>query len=279
MSSNFVSKEDISAQFNGVNTIITLSNGAFQIDDIFIGGAVYTDFSHTSGSDTITLDDAFASGISGYVDYYKSAPSGVSGFLTVSAIKNEFKARKDNTFPDISDDLFLYWINAINRFLYPKLYDNDPNVYIDDDTLITTSDGVGEYTIPTDIETLRILGTGLFEIDDNGTEKDKTLITTRPNSTVKGWDIFNNKLIITPTPNSVKTYRFKYIPLIGTLIDDGSSTIIPEIYADMFFNALDRYFEQFDENEFRESIADQRFLRDLDNMISSIRITPKNFLY
>lgn len=269
---------EITSQIESITQTFTLPENAYSICNVNIGGSEYFDFTHVSGSDTFTTDDLFAAGLLGFVDYSPSPTVGATGFLTVGEIKDEFKVRKDDVFPDIGNPLYLYWINAINNLMYPIMYNQEPNSYIVESD-ITTADGTSLYTIPTDIKTTAMLGCGVFPVDSDGKVADKTMIMMPINSYIKGWDIYGGELSITPTPSSVDSYKFRYIPSIVKLSSDLNATVIPVEYSELFFNAIDSHFEQFDENEFRESLSDQRFIRSLDQLVETVSLTPKVFIY
>lgn len=67
----FISKEVPSGVINGINTVFTLSQIPYQVDDCFLDGAVYLDALGVAGA-TLTFDFAPTTSIA--VDYYTSTP-------------------------------------------------------------------------------------------------------------------------------------------------------------------------------------------------------------
>lgn len=83
----FIAKEVPIGAIDGVNKTFTLANDIFQIDDIFIDGAIYTGSVAIAGA-IITLGDAPTSTI--FVDYFSDDPILTLSSVTLLQIKQDF---------------------------------------------------------------------------------------------------------------------------------------------------------------------------------------------
>jgi len=114
---SFISKETPTGTINGSNKSFTLAYSVYQIDDIWVDGAIYTDFSR-SGS-VLNLTDAPTVSIE--VDYWTAAPaastsSSLSDLLIKLTIKlgtsvttNFSEAKKIDALNDARRDILLTW--------------------------------------------------------------------------------------------------------------------------------------------------------------------------
>jgi len=121
----FYSKEVPSGTIDGANKTFTLANTIFQIDDIWVDGAIYETAPATSGN-TVTLDDAPTASIS--VDYYDSedtATTTASGRNTLATNRDNLRDRLkiDPNGKVWSDDTLDRFLNDGQRELL-----NDPDV-------------------------------------------------------------------------------------------------------------------------------------------------------
>lgn len=82
--------------------------------------------------------------------------------ITVATAKTYFERYKNSTLSNVSDALYLDWLNSINRDMYSYLYNINPNDYISE-RLIGTLDGVRSYKLPTDFENNKVQNTGLYK--------------------------------------------------------------------------------------------------------------------
>jgi len=106
--------------------------------------------------------------------------------ITVLQAKDLVKRRIDDTLPDVSDTLWLDWLNFLNNFTYRQFKSIEPELYISEQTL-NVSAGTSGYTLPADFLDILDLGTGLYETDDNGDITDRAIVYTASGSSKRGF--------------------------------------------------------------------------------------------
>lgn len=199
--------------------------------------------------------------------------------LQVSAVQTQYGYRKKDI-SDISDALFILWCREINDFTYRYMIDVNPTKYLSTQTISVTS-GTSSYALNSDFRDATTFGCGLYKTDSNGNPLDERLPVTGYGSQTLGYYFSGSSLIITPTPTASETYKLRYIPN-NTIIDatadyftvDTLSTgtdIIPERYLEYVLNALDVRYAIWDDVPEDEAIADQRFVRSLNELAQAIK--------
>lgn len=268
----FVPKEDLTSQVTGTAVTFTLTNPIYQIDDVFVDGVVYTGtISYTSGGYTFTLGDAPQHTL--FVDYYYGSAPTPGSLLVLSDVRASFLAYKKDL-SDISDDLFIQWCNTINNFAYRYLMGVCPDRFIKSGT-VSYVVGTDNYALPTDFRDIMQYGCGLYLMNSDGTV-GKRLPITNYGSTTAGYYINRNRLYITGY-NSNQTFTLRYIPMLTDFqqMTDTFVTVIPSEFIKYIIDALDVQYAQYDEDLNYEPIADQRFVRSLEEL--GRKMSQQNF--
>jgi hypothetical protein len=138
---------------DGVNTTFTAPSVIDQIVLVTIDGAIYTGTITVSGA-SITFADAPT--VSVYIWYYDSGATATFSGILVSDIKTEFSTFKGNL-GGAGDTEFFQWINWLQEFMYPKLYNTNPEDYLTN-RFIKTIASTGAYAYPSAFETMQIGG-------------------------------------------------------------------------------------------------------------------------
>ena len=267
----FVPKENLTSQVTGSAVTFTLANPIYTIDDVFPdGGAAYTGtISFTAGAYTFTMADAPAHTL--YVDYWTGSGPTPGALITLNDVYNSFLTyKKDLT--DIAQATFIEWCNNINNFAYRYLIGICPERFIKSTTVSYVS-GTTNYALPSDFRDLTQYGCGLYVLNTDGTTGQRLPITNFGSSTL-GYYINLNRLYITGCNNS-QTFTLRYMPQITnfTAMTDTFVNVIPSEYLKHIINALDVEYTQYDDDVNYEPIADQRFVRSLEELGRTIQQT------
>jgi biotin-(acetyl-CoA carboxylase) ligase len=78
-------------------------------------------------------------------------------------------------------------------------------------------------------------------------------------------------LVFTPIPVEVKSFNFRYIPLLTDLAAESDTFVIPTRFSEHLMNALDRAYKIWDEDNGGEVFNDERFKATLNEMVSLIK--------
>ena len=272
MATQLIANYEISSQFDGVNTTITLAQPVYVVSDINIGGAQYFNFTFVAGATTIELADVFATGTLGFIDYYPTAQTGIGTGLTVEACRDRLERHFDDPLGDVSDTLFLDWLNDLNYIVYDLLMNINPGEYISTQTISITS-GTDTYSLPSDFSNMKILGCGVYE-DDSNTE----LEYTGYKSSLSGYYIKQNQIFFTPEPTQAKDVQLRYIPELAELEDDADKILLTRRNFLVVLNYLDKSYGRWNIDLTRENNSDQRFTRALRTMLRTVAKTPNVFI-
>ena len=258
---------------NGVNTTFTTANTLYQAVTITVDGVIYTS-GVTFTTSTFTLEDAPTASVT--ISYYDEATTPVgSGTLLVSAVRTIFDRQMRDT-TDVSSATFIDWCDWINLFLYREISKKDPERFIVHSTVDDTLLATGEY-LPTDFKQIKGFNTGLFQEVNDVVQHEPELIT-KANSELSGYYISGNKIVFTPIERTEEeTYDFRYTPREPkiTAVTDTFIAPITNAYIEVVYHALNKFYEQWDEDAGMESLADFRFTRMFDELLSTIRRTPQ----
>jgi len=195
--------------------------------------------------------------------------------ITADNARTEFDKRKVDT-DDVDSTTFFYWCDYVNKFFYRYLRSTDPERLITTTTYTVTT-APSTKTLPADFRDIQPMGCGLFERDANGSDTTVQLSQTGFGSTQKGYYITGADSLVFTGISSSTTYVLRYIPDV-TVIDGGSDEFdIPDEYNQYVMEALDRFYEIWDENPGMESIVDHRFANVLSEMANTINRAPKVF--
>jgi hypothetical protein len=191
--------------------------------------------------------------------------------MKVSEARSEFQIRKkDIADIDFLAGTFLKWCNYVNRYAYRLLTNIRPENYIKTQ-VYTTSVGTESYALPTDFQDIIPQGTGLYLISAAGVNTDFRTATTNFGSTKNGFYMTSANLVFTPKPTDVKSYNFRYIPLLTDLAVESDSFIIPDRFSEYIMNALDRCYNIWDNDNGEEAWNDERFINTMNELVALIK--------
>ena len=194
--------------------------------------------------------------------------------LTVATAFTQFGYYKQDI-ADVSTNLQLQWANQINRYIYRKLAEADPERFISTSTINAVA-GTNSYSLPASFMHIQANGCGLYKQDSNGYATDERLTMTGYGQKTTGFYINGGNIILTPPNwNETQTYILRYIPVppgftqttdYFTTDKTGTGTIIiDDQYIDYIIKAIDVQYSQWDEDGALESIDVFRFIRVLDD--------------
>jgi len=272
---SFISKEVPSGDIDGVNKVFTTANTIYQLDDIFIGGAIYTQFSY-SGK-TITLQDAPDTGWTIFVDYWDAQPTGTGGGITVSDAIARIKQQKKSQIPEVSNDLWFKFLDPLNFMVYEALYALEPNKYIKTNTY-SVLDGTAAYSDPSDLKSLRVDVAGYFDTNTDGTRKYPILRETRIDSTEYGYTRRGGQVYFTPAPTADRTVLLDYIPRLAHISAVTDILILSSEQLDAVLHFLMMKYGDWNLDVATQIANDQMFARDLANYLQNAAVEPQIFI-
>lgn len=198
--------------------------------------------------------------------------------LTVENAKDLLKRGRDDDLTEVQDSLWLDWINYINNFLYRKLIQLNPELYLSE-TTITVVSGTASYSLPADFRSINVLGSGVYTTDSNDEITNTRLIKTAKGSGSIGiWiDQKNSLVYFTPKPTTSNLYKLRYIPALTMLTSNSDSLLLDDEYSEYLTRALELAYDIWNNDKNSEVFADQRFARALDEIIENISIENDTF--
>jgi len=195
--------------------------------------------------------------------------------MTINEVKTKFELIKKDI-SDVSDDLFVYWCDQINKYIKNQIILADPEEYITTESYIVTSD-YQTSALPTDFKNIQTLGTGLYLVDSTtGEDTDSILIPIRHGQNKQGYIISGSNIIFQNCEDN--TYTLRYIPKPTALTALSDDLVVPDEYMDFMIYAVDVYYNQWDEMAGAESLADFRNGRAMEDLLSQIRKDTSIFL-
>lgn len=205
--------------------------------------------------------------------------------LQLSSIKTSFGYLKKDI-SDVSDALFVEWMNNIMAFVYKKVAGASPDKMLSTYT-ISVNSGTTSYALPADFGDMDTIGTGLYPVDSNGDIGEYPLAYTGYASVNNGYYISDTNIVLTPKPTASTTYVLRYLPATPVFTStadyftvDKLSTGKPVVDTEereYLIRALDVQYSIWDEDLGIEGVADQRFVRILSDMLSRARSTPGSY--
>lgn len=186
---------------------------------------------------------------------------------------------------DVSNDLFLQWMNNIADYLYGQLSDFQPENYITEYNFTISAGNNPSLTLPADFENIVGQGTGIFFYDSAGLITNRTLPLSGPGRTTYGYYRYKSTLRFTPNPwGGQQNFLLRYVPTRTRFTNTtdyftlnaqtGGIEIIPQRFQEYIIKALDVQYDQWDEDPGAEGLADIRYVRVLDELLDKIRQTP-----
>jgi len=195
--------------------------------------------------------------------------------MTVQEAIAQFALYKKDV-SDVSQADFLSWCNQINRFAYRLIADIDPErIIVSTGYSTTSSDVPSVQALPDDFKTIQPWNTGFFMTDNNGNIINQRLILTSPSSQLWGYYIQGTNVVFT-SPQT-QNYILRYIPRVAEITSISDDLCLPDEYMEYVIKALDVFYSQWDEDYTAEGIADQRFVRVMQEFSDDIRKTPMAF--
>jgi hypothetical protein len=203
--------------------------------------------------------------------------------LQVSDIKDAFgRLKRDIT--DVPNDTLVEWCDYVNKTAYRLILGVDPDRYIDSSSTYTVTASPSTQALPATFMNLQPINTGFFLVDSNGDTQTR-LPETGPGSSNKGYYLDGSNVVFTGIANEV--YRLRYV-VQPTKIDDltdymtldtsvSGAPIIEDQYLEYAVKAVDVLYNQWDEEPGSESLADFRFIRVLNEMLSNMKKTPASY--
>lgn len=206
--------------------------------------------------------------------------------LTIQNVKDSFDRLKRDT-SDVSTTLFIEWTQFCIDYVWRKLLGTDPGRWISTST-VTKTTSVNTTALPATFGGMEHYDCGLFELDSTGTTPTMTkLARTSYGSASTGYYLEGSNIHWTPTPTETKTYSIRFVterPSFTALSDylttDKTLTgteIIPDDFREYMVRAIDVLYSQWDEDPGAEGMADQRYTRILDDLITELRREPNPF--
>lgn len=203
--------------------------------------------------------------------------------ITVQNARDALENRKRDL-TDVTATVFAQWCDFANKYLYRQLFVADPERFI-----LTTSYVISSYpqtsALPVGFENIEPLGTGFFIQNNDGTASSATLTRTGYGSAVPGYYITGTNVVFTGIQD--QTVVLRYIPTIVTLTSVGQyfsttgliggTAILEDFYLSYIVNALDGLYTMWDAEAVDEAYADQRFVRALNEIVTTIRKEPTAF--
>jgi len=269
----FFSAEIPTGTIDGLNTSFSVAHPISKVDDVFVDGAVYFDYTVVNGEQTLTLSDAPTATLR--IDYYDTASYVTATGITSEDLRTDFdRLLKDTS--DVSSNLFNLWLNFISNFTYRNLIDQEPERFIVNHSYTVTTD-TDDYSLPSDFWSMNKEGTGLFKLNSSGT-LDGELTRTSYKSTLEGYYINGNTVKMTPESRSKGfSMVLRYLPRISQISGVDSQIPIPTEFKEMILEALKKFYYEWDRNGGEEQMADQRFTRALEEMMQEYSRTADTF--
>lgn len=183
---------------------------------------------------------------------------------------------------DVSQDTFLQWSNFISDFLYEHGRSSDPLRFTDTESF-TVSSSPQTSALPTDFKDITLQGLGFYYVDSESKDTEIQLTRTGPGRRDKGYYLEGANVVFTGISDG-SIYKLRhhiertaftamtdYFTLDATLtgaelLQDGKMQYLVE--------ALSKMYMVWDEDSSGEFLADQRFVRSLNQLLSYYRREP-----
>ncbi len=171
---------------------------------------------------------------------------------------------------DVPQPTYLDWCNAVNLWLYRRLSSIDPERYLAEQSYsVVPSDN--SYDLPSDFQTVGVVGAGLFYVNSSGQITDNKLRETSVGSGQVGYKISGSDVIITPMPQKSETLIMRYIPKIAVINAMTDNFVLDDEYLDQLVDALVVQYYIWDEDTGAEALADQRYVRSLNDIMTNYK--------
>lgn len=205
--------------------------------------------------------------------------------LQIQKVYDSFASEKRDI-DDVGEPLFLEWVQFVVNFIYNKVKGVDPNRFIVATTPFTVDELNQTEPLPADFQDINQTNCGMFLYDNvNSLPTDEKLGITGYGSSDEGYYLDGLNIVFTGIEGTAKYFVLRYIPqppvvaamtnwLTMNLLQTGKP-IVEARHLEPFVKSIDVLYEQWDVNPSAESVADFRFVRALDELLSSINRTPQ----
>lgn len=160
----------------------------------------------------------------------------------------------------------------LNQFLYEEMCSVDPDRFLSSSTY-TVSTSPSTQALPTDLNDLFRYGAGFYVRNSAGADTKTKLVPTSFGSTAPGYYLLADNVVFTGI-NTSTTIILKYIPTLADITTLAGTFCVPDRYKELLEEGLVKYYYR-DEEDPRESEADQRFARLLSQFLQNIKKTPR----
>lgn len=265
--------ETPSGVINGVNTSFTTSQAVDSLISTTLDGLPY--FGASVLGTALTLADAPTNNLTVVYLAASSGPILPSSNITVGEARQQLNRAMDDTLPDVSDTLFLDWLNYINEEMYWEYAGQNPCDFTLT-TIIAVNGTLAIHNLPTDFDTSNVgVYSGFHILDSNG-ERRERLTQLRSNKQVQGYRIIGNTVQIRAQKSG--NIELEYLPLLGELTQDSDVTVIDQRFKRLLKNAMKVALGEWEEDAALETNSDARFARSLDMFKERVPKQPKVFV-
>lgn len=184
---------------------------------------------------------------------------------------------------DVTGTLFLQWCQYLSNFVWDVVTMADPERYIVE-YQINVVPGVTNYALPTNFMSIQAMGCGIYIQNSEGVNTDQTLAPTGFGASANGFYIYDDEIVLTPTPTQSGVNILRYIPEPPTYtalteyftVDKllTGKQIVPGRFLQYVLRALEVLYSIWDADAPMESYADQRFQRELSLLASRLARPP-----
>lgn len=191
--------------------------------------------------------------------------------VTVQESIDRLKRQFDDTLGEISDALYLDWLNDLNFIIYRELVDQNPEKFILE-TTISASGGV-DLSLPSDFKNINPITCGVFD------DEKRQFVKTSFGSRISGYFTRGTSTIVfTPDDFDSQVVTLRYIPVISKLTATTDTLVIDFEDLESVINWLDKEYGQWNLDTTRELNADSRFIRSLTQLSENAVIEQDIFI-
>lgn len=161
----------------------------------------------------------------------------------------------------LSQNALLQMINILNQELYSELYSINPRDYIAETTISYIED-TKEYALPSDFESMTLVGCGVYIYDNNEYQEEVLAYS-------KGSNIYIDDVLVGGT-----VLKLKYVPVLAQITDLTSETVIPDRYQRVLLCGLDKMIALRDDDIQKYNNSGQMYAQAVEEMKKTIQTTP-----
>jgi hypothetical protein len=193
----------------------------------------------------------------------------MAALVTVQQAITGFQQQYDDTFGEISEALYLQWLNDLNYMLYDDLVAQNKEKYISSQTYSVTT-GTSTFSLPSDFKDT--LPSNVYDTEE------RPILKTRYGSELKGFFIQGSNIVFTPSGKVNEDLTLRYIPEISSLTATTDSLVITVEDLEVAIDWIDKKYAQFNLDIIREQNAEQRFIRNLERLKENSQVETQVFI-